>query len=533
MLAPFVPNPLDSGDALHATRRGETSMKSKRSMPRRRFLGTAAALGVGAELAPWPALARISPRSSQDARVTPEMVRFRPEIEPIVRMIEETPRDRVIAIAVDRLKAGLSYKELLAGLFLAGIRNIQPRPVGFKFHAVMVMNSAHELAIAAPPQDRLLPLFWAFDNFKSSQAQDVKEGDWALAPPSNQLPKPGQAREEFFRAMERWDTEGADRAVSSLVRSLGSAAAMEPLWRMAVRDQRDIGHKAIFAAQSWRTLQTIGWAHAEPVLRSVAYALLDLGGMGGASPQPVGPYQANLETASKLGPDWMMGKDDAGATKGMLETLRHATPEAASAEAARMLNRGVSPGSIWDSVMLSASELLMNSPGIIALHATTASNSLHYIYNSCGDDTTRKLALLQAVGWQPMYRDRTKPTNPVAIDSLEPAGHGPTPGDDAVAAIFEAVSSDRKKAGGLALDYVARGGSTGQVFAAARSLIFRKGRDSHDYKYAAALCEEAIASTDRAWQAPMIAAAMSQFPGSKTPDSPLIIQAREALSRLV
>ncbi len=507
-------------------------MKSKPSVPRRRFMGTAAAIGLGAELASWPALAAVTLLSGQDARVTPDMVRFRPEIEPIVRLIEETLRDDVIAVAVAELKKGLSYKNLFAGLFLAGIRNIKPRPVGFKFHAVMVMNSAHELGQTAPVQDRLLPMFWAFDNFKNSQAQDVKEGDWTLAPPSTQLPKPGQAREDFLRAMDRWDEEGADRAVTALVRSSGAAGVMEPIWRMAVRDQRDIGHKAIFAAQSWRTLQTIGWAHAEPVLRSVAFAMLDLGGMGGATPGPVGPYQANLATAAKIRPEWTLGRDDAGATRALLETLRHAAPEAAAAAAAAMLNSGVAPGSLWDAVMLSASELLMNSPGIIALHATTASNSLHYIYNASGDDTTRKLALLQAVGWQPLYRDRTKAQNPVAIDKLEPAGHGPTPGDEAVGEIFDAVSSDRRKAGELALDYIARGGRASHVLDAARRLIFRKGRDSHDYKYAAALCEESLAAADHAWRAPMIAAAMAQFPGSKTPDSPLMIRAREALATL-
>ena len=35
-----------------------------------------------------------------------------------------------------QLKDGLSYRSLLAGLFLAGIRNIKPRPVGFKFNTV-------------------------------------------------------------------------------------------------------------------------------------------------------------------------------------------------------------------------------------------------------------------------------------------------------------------------------------------------------------------------------------------------------------
>ena len=77
-----------------------------------------------------------------------------------------------------------------------------------------------------------------------------------------------------------------------------------------------------------------------------------------------------------------------------------------------MLNQGVAPGSLWDAVILSASELMMRSPGIVAIHATTAANSLHYIFHASGDDTTRRLALLQAVGWQPMYRDRIKPAAP-------------------------------------------------------------------------------------------------------------------------
>ena len=49
----------------------------------------------------------------------------------------------------ERLKAGLGYRQFVGGLFLAGIRNIKPRPVGFKFHAVMVISSAHQLSLDA------------------------------------------------------------------------------------------------------------------------------------------------------------------------------------------------------------------------------------------------------------------------------------------------------------------------------------------------------------------------------------------------
>ena len=124
---------------------------------------------------------------------------------------------------------------------------------------------------------------------------------------------------------------------------------MEPLWRLGVRDQRNIGHKPIFAAQCWRTLQAIGWQHAEPVLRSLAFGLLDL--HGDSRPVAVGPYEANLENARKVRDDWQAGKPDPGATRALLETLRSASPEEASAEAVGLLNRGVAADSIWDAVV--------------------------------------------------------------------------------------------------------------------------------------------------------------------------------------
>ncbi len=133
---------------------------NNRGLPRRQFLEIASALGLGAELAPWACLRTITPLRAEEARVEPEIVKFRPEIEPVVRLIEETPRDRAIEVAVNQLKKGLSYRNLMAGLFLAGIRNIKPRPVGFKFHAVMVINSAHLLGQTSAVSERLLPLLW-------------------------------------------------------------------------------------------------------------------------------------------------------------------------------------------------------------------------------------------------------------------------------------------------------------------------------------------------------------------------------------
>ena len=206
----------------------------------------------------------------------PTIVRFDPAIEPLVRLLEETPRERLFEEVAARIRKGLTYRETLAALLLAGIRNVRPRPsVGFKFHAVLVVHSAHLVARASPETDRWLPLFWALDQFKRSQATDVREGDWTMpAVDPKSLPSTVQAARAFTTAMDEWDEARADAAAAALAHALPPQDVFEILARYAARDLRSIGHKAIYVANAWRTLETIGWQHSEPVLRSLAYALL-------------------------------------------------------------------------------------------------------------------------------------------------------------------------------------------------------------------------------------------------------------------
>ena len=106
--------------------------------------------------------------SRAEAQVTPDIVRFRPEVEPLVALIERTARDRCAEMAVEQLRRGVSYRQLMAALFLAGIRNVNPRPPGFALHCVFVIHSAHLISMEAPADSRLLPIFYALDNFKAA-----------------------------------------------------------------------------------------------------------------------------------------------------------------------------------------------------------------------------------------------------------------------------------------------------------------------------------------------------------------------------
>ena len=156
--------------------------------------------------------------SAAEAQLDPGTVRFQPDIEPLVRLLEDTPREHLLEEVAVRIRDGLSYREVLAALLLAGVRNVQPRPaVGFKFHAVLVVNSAHLASLSSPDADRWLPIFWALDYFKSSQAQDEREGNWTMPPVDEAaVPAADKADVAFRQAMDQWDESAADAAIAGL-----------------------------------------------------------------------------------------------------------------------------------------------------------------------------------------------------------------------------------------------------------------------------------------------------------------------------
>ena len=124
---------------------------------RRRFLQTTAVGGTLLGLGDLSFLSKLPPVSAAETKLKPKMVQLHPEIEPLVRLLETTPRNQLLEKVADKIRKGTSYREVLAALLSAGVRNVEPRPaVGFKFHAVLVVNSAHVASLSSPDSDRWL-----------------------------------------------------------------------------------------------------------------------------------------------------------------------------------------------------------------------------------------------------------------------------------------------------------------------------------------------------------------------------------------
>ncbi len=469
--------------------------------------------------------------TAAEAKLPRDSVMFHRDVEPLVRLLEETPRDRVLEEVALKIRRGVSYPEIVGALFLAGIRNIQPRPVGFKFHAVLVVNSAHLASLASPDSERWLPIFWAIDQFKSSQARDVQEGDWTMAAVDQAaVPPSHKARQALIDALDRWDEAAADAAIVGLCRTAGAHEIYDILARYGARDFREIGHKEIFVANSFRTLEVIGWRHAEPVLRSLVHAILDR--LRDANPAqsdlpPDRPYRRNLELANEIKSGWLDGANDAAATREMLHVIRSGSAVDASAKVVELLNRGAGPQSVWDGIFDGAGELLMRQPGILALHATTFTNAAHYSWRHCRDELTRRLLLLQNAAFMPLFRGNSADKG-THLDTLEPLATNAT-GNGAIEEIFAEVSKDKLAASRKILGWLQGQGDPKAFADAGRRLIFMKGRDSHDYKYSAAIMEDYLAIAPD-WRDRYLAASAFFLRGSGDSDNELVRRTRSAMA---
>jgi hypothetical protein len=332
--------------------------------------------------------------------------------------------------------------------------------------------------------------------------------------------------------MDNWDEAAADAAVAALARSTKPDEIYELFYRYGARDYRSIGHKAIFVASSQRTLEYIGWQYAEPVLRSLAYALLmhEDGNPAKRDGAPDRSWRRNQKLASKIRAGWSEGKPKPEATRELLEVLRGGSDEDASQAVVGMLNQKISPQSIWDAVFAGAGELLLRQPGIVALHSATTTNAVHYAFRTSRDDLTRRLLLLQNAAFLPQFRESMRQrgrVRDVAIDRLEPLEPKRT-GAEAVEEILSDVSRDRMTAARKTLGYLGSGGETGPLITAARRALILHGDGAHDYKFGSAVLED-YEQMSPAMQHHFLAASMMQLCGSGDPESDLVERTRSAL----
>ncbi len=421
----------------------------------------------------------------------------RGDLDVIAGWLIETPRDRLLEQIVDRIRKRLSYELLASAITEAAARSVQPYPsVGFKYHTVMVMQSVYRASAQLPDVDRWLPLIWAADHFKRSQATELRQSGWHMPKlKQGSLLSKEKARQFLLSALDEWDREAADAAVVSYADVASSNEVFDLMFRYAARDFRDIGHKAISVCNAHRMLETMGWANNESLLRSLVAALQNHDGQPNPALSPGTADRAwhhNRGRVDELPDHWEIGTADPAAMRDLLEVLRHGKDVDASDRVVELLRRGAAPEPLWEAILVMAGELMLRNSGIFSVHANTTAHAMHYAFRNTANPHTRALVLLQCASFMPGFRDLlpNRQRN-IDVDRLHAL-----PLDDAkdnpLDEIFANVSDDRMTATRKTLGYLQARGDVGELMARARHFVVYNNTGAHDYKFTEALFENAV-----------------------------------------
>jgi hypothetical protein len=495
-------------------------------LSRRAFLSSAS-LALAA-----PGFTDVRPLRAQERESSPD------DLESLVELIFQTPRQKCIEVIGAEVRRGLSYRQLLAGLFHAAIRY-------GGVHEIAMMYSAFRISGQLPIRENPVPLFWALDSLArriDNHRTVIK--DWFRTHPEGPLPAPEKALEILQDAYRAQDQPAAERAALSLSRSIGARQTIELFWKYASRDSDDLGHKAIACAHAWRTLDVVGWEHAEIPLRYVVGR-----GARGMDNTFDGCVERVAVTLPRLPADWTSEKSDRQATLELHEEIRSARTAAAADLACEQLISGkIKAGSVWDAVHLSAAELLLRNKTRSRgwpVHAVTSSNALHFAFRTVLDHETRLLFLLQAVSRvsDQMTRLALEKGDLRDLRIRDLAGDDlPAATPDAIEAIFaqlpakkddwkgDATNRDQdEKACRMAFALVSDPGNRPEFMGAACNLANRKATwNAHDMKFPAAAFEN-TGVVSETWRPHILAATVHALHGPASADAPFFAHAREAL----
>ncbi len=498
------------------------------AISRREFIGASVGAAAAAALAPHV------PAGAAPARPSREPLAVQPDVEPVVRLLEETPRDKLIPAVVDELRRGLPYRLLLAGAFMAQVR-------GGSSHGVWVIHSIHQMCQDVDHEDRLYPILWGLGPGAGGSDPFVWRIDDKALPPA------GKAEALFEAGMEKRDVNAAQAGIVALARSEGPERAMDRLWRWGAIGSggNNIGHHIIGIANTYRTLEVIGWRHAEPVLQYIVFA--DQGSKGEVELSRANSRQAK-DVLPKLRPDWTGGKSDRGAVLELLGFFREGAQRRACEWAGERLAAGkLQAATVWDAVFLGSAELVVRFQlgGVTGrpLHSMTMANALHCAFRKCAEPEARLRVLLEAIHWGCAFyavergRGHLRDLRITAIPEVD----SPKSVADAVEDVFARLPPRRQghrmrdRSGddkAMELTYaLARRHPHGPFFQTARRLLCRKADGSHDMKFAVAVFEN-YEHVSPEWRPHLMAASAHCLHGPRMEDSTSYLQSREALRRL-
>jgi hypothetical protein len=283
-------------------------------------------------------------------------------LEPLVRLMQETPVDKLLPALAAELKSGTGLSHLVAAAALANARTFGGEDyVGF--HTMMALAPALHMADELPAQLRPLPVFKVlYRNTNRIQEKGGRKEEVLGAVKPAALPEGDAAGEPLREAIRRKDVTEAERTFATLAQVNPENALNHLL--AAVEDDTEV-HRVVLPYRAWDLLGLIGKEHAHTLLRqSVRYCVkAESWPRTGQADEPRSLLPKLLEQHRLL--------DHAPGTRGaedkwvdeLSQAIFKSTPEQAAEAAASALAEGFSPADVGEAISLAANQLILRDRG--------------------------------------------------------------------------------------------------------------------------------------------------------------------------
>jgi hypothetical protein len=291
----------------------------------------------------------------------PERIDFGP-MEPLVRLMQETPVNKLVPTLMDRVRAGTSLKDLVAAGALANARTFGGEDYT-GFHTIMALAPAYHMSQEMPEGRQPLPVLKVLYRNTSRIHETGGVANEVLHPVRPAELSSGQDAGDAVReAVRTKNVDVAEGTFAALAK--GSPEDLFNSLLHAVHDNTEV-HRVVLPFRAFVLLDLVGAQHAHTMLRqSLRYCVrAEKGSRNTEWDRPRTLLPKLLEEHKLLGRKPGNRKADDAWVDQMSQTLFKVSADEAAAAAAAALAEGFEPDAIGEAISLAANQLVLRDVG--------------------------------------------------------------------------------------------------------------------------------------------------------------------------
>jgi hypothetical protein len=282
-------------------------------------------------------------------------------LEPLVRVMQETPVDQLLPKLVAELRAGTELKRLVAAGAMANARTFGGEDyVGF--HTIMALAPALHMSQELSTAQQALPVFKVlYRNTKRIQEHGGRKSEVLHPVQATPIPEGRVGGEVLREAVRNQDVDAAEHAFAAIASGSPEDAFNHLLY--AVQDHTEV-HRVVLPYRAWDLMSLIGKEEAHTLLRqSVRYCVRAerWDGTRYGEPRELLPKMFDEYKLSGRSPGERRAEDQW--VDKLSQTIFESTAPQAAAAVAAALAEGMAPADIGQAITLAANQLILRDRG--------------------------------------------------------------------------------------------------------------------------------------------------------------------------